>query len=165
MNCGCRSVGNPGYGSVTTSMAVGRLFIWTLNPSLVISTSAPAVTNFSSAIERCSLFALRTVMSPPVITAATAQVPATIRSATVVCSTAFKLETPVIVSSEVPTPSICAPMANNMLQMSTISGSRAALSITVTPFAVTAAINKVSVAPTLGKSRYTWVPTRPPSGA
>ena len=36
--------------------------------------------------------------------------------------------------------------------MSTISGSRAALSISVVPSASTAAISRFSVAPTLGKS-------------
>ena len=104
-------------------------------------------------------------MSPWVIAAATAQVPATIRSETVVYSTGCNVLTPVMVSSDPPIPEISAPIATNMLQISTISGSRAALSITVTPVAVTAAINSVSVAPTLGKSKYTCVPIRPPVGA
>ena len=104
-------------------------------------------------------------MSPRVITAATAQVPATIRSETVVYSVARNALTPEIVSSDVPMPEICPPIETNMLQMSTISGSRAALSIIVCPLAVTAAISNVSVAPTLGKSKYTCVPTKPPSGA
>ena len=41
-------------------------------------------------------------------------------------------------------------MSTSMLHKSTISGSRAALSITVTPFARTAAVRMFSVAPTLG---------------
>ena len=45
--------------------------------------------------------------------------------------------------------------------MSTISGSRAALSISVTPLASTAAISRFSVAPTLGKSSQILPPRRP----
>ena len=41
-----------------------------------------------------------------------------------------------------------------------ISGSRAALSITVTPLARTAAIRMFSVAPTLGKSSQIWRPVQ-----
>jgi len=45
-----------------------------------------------------------------------------------------------------------------MFARSTISGSRAALSITVTPSASTDAMSRFSVAPTLGKSRKTFAP-------
>ena len=45
--------------------------------------------------------------------------------------------------------------------MSTISGSRAALSISVTPLASTAAISRFSVAPTLGKSSQIVAPRSP----
>ena len=55
-------------------------------------------------------------------------------------------------SVEVPAPSMRAPIRSSIAQMSTISGSRAALSITVVPLASTAAITRFSVAPTLGKS-------------
>ena len=48
-------------------------------------------------------------------------------------------------------PSICAPIATSMPQRSTISGSRAALSMTVAPLASTAAVMMFSVAPTLGR--------------
>ncbi len=54
-----------------------------------------------------------------------------------------------------PTPSICAPIDPSIRQMSTISGSRAALSMTVVPLARTAAMSRFSVAPTLGKSSHT----------
>ena len=49
-----------------------------------------------------------------------------------------------------PAPSIRAPIATRNAAMSAISGSRAALSITVVPRARTAAIIRFSVAPTLG---------------
>jgi hypothetical protein len=49
-----------------------------------------------------------------------------------------------------------------MRQMSTISGSRAALSISVVPLASTAAMSRFSVAPTLGKSSQIVAPCRPP---
>ena len=49
-------------------------------------------------------------------------------------------------------PPIWAPIATSIWHRSTISGSRAALSMTVVPFASTAAVNRFSVAPTLGKS-------------
>ena len=55
-------------------------------------------------------------------------------------------------------------MPVSIAQMSTISGSRAALSISVTPLASTAAMSRFSVAPTLGKSSQIVAP-RSPSGA
>ena len=70
--------------------------------------------------------------------------------------------TPSTLSVDVPAPSIRAPIAVSIAQMSTISGSRAALSISVTPLASTAAISRFSVAPTLGKSSQIVAPCRPP---
>ena len=90
--------------------------------------------------------------------AATAQVPATMRSGTVRWVTGRSFETPSITKVDVPTPSICAPISISIKQMSTISGSRAALSIVLRPWARTAAITSVSVAPTLGKSSHTSAP-------
>ena len=58
--------------------------------------------------------------------------------------------TPSISIVLVPAPSMRAPIAARKLAMSAISGSRAALSITVVPRASTAAIIRFSVAPTLG---------------
>lgn len=67
-------------------------------------------------------------------------------------------------SVELPAPEIRAPIPRSIMQMSTISGSRAALSITVSPRASTAAITRFSVAPTLGKSSRISAPCSP-SGA
>ena len=61
----------------------------------------------------------------------------------------------------VPKPSIFAPIEIKNSPRSTMSGSRAALSIVVTPFANTAAVIMFSVAPTLGKSSSTGAPVRP----
>ena len=59
---------------------------------------------------------------------------------------------------DVPAPSMRAPIAPSIAQRSTISGSRAALSITVVPLASTAAMTRFSVAPTDGKSSQIEVP-------
>jgi hypothetical protein len=96
--------------------------------------------------------------SPRVITAPIAQVPATIRSGTVVYVTGLRIGTPSTVIVEEPAPWMRAPIAVSIEQMSTISGSRAELSMTVVPSASTAAISRFSVAPTDGKSSQIEVP-------
>ena len=96
---------------------------------------------------------------PPAIAAAKTQVPVTIRSETVVCSTGLSRSTPSITSVEVATPSMRAPIDWSIWHRSVISGSRATLSITVVPRASTAAISRFSVAPTEGKSSHSEVPT------
>ncbi len=100
-------------------------------------------------------------MSPRVVAAANAHGPATIRSGTTRCRAGCSASTPWITSVEPPTPSIWAPISISIREMSTISGSRAALSITVVPVASTAAIRMFSVAPTDGKSSPTAAPRRP----
>ena len=69
------------------------------------------------------------------------------------CSVGLSRSTPWMVTSEVPSPSILAPMDFNISHRSTISGSRAALWRTVVPSAKTAAVKMFSVAPTEGKSK------------
>jgi hypothetical protein len=96
--------------------------------------------------------------SPRVITAPIAQVPETMRSGTAVYVTGDSDSTPSTVTVELPAPEIRAPIAVSIEQMSTISGSRAALSITVVPDARTAAMTRFSVAPTEGKSSQIDVP-------
>ena len=54
-----------------------------------------------------------------------------------------------------------APISLRRLARSTISGSRAALSIVVVPLAKTEAIMRFSVAPTLAKESVTVSPVRP----
>ncbi len=149
----CRSVGNPGYGSVTTSIARGRRSIRTVNASGPTSIDAPASASFSSTISRWPARPFRTVTMPPATAVPMAQVPATIRSGTTWCSTACSVAGPSISSVDVPMPPIFAPIRVSISAMSTISGSRATLSIIVVPFARVAARRRFSVAPTLGKSR------------
>ena len=90
------------------------------------------------------------VTSPWVATAAAAHVPASMRSGTAVWSVGRSSSTPSISIVLEPAPVMFAPMAIRQLATSAISGSRAALSITETPRARTAANNRFSVAVTLG---------------
>ena len=60
-----------------------------------------------------------------------------------------------------PAPLILAPISLSMFARSTISGSRAALSMVVVPLAKTDAIMRFSVAPTLAKERVTVSPESP----
>jgi hypothetical protein len=54
-----------------------------------------------------------------------------------------------------PAPVMRAPIELRNAARSAISGSRAALSMTVVPLAITAAMSRFSVAPTLGNSSIT----------
>ena len=158
---GCRSVGKPGYGSVAMSTARGRSGPRTRKPSARVAISAPAADSLSSTMPRCPGSPLRTTTSPPVMAAANAQVPATIRSGTTRCSTGLSRSAPSTSRVEVPIPSTVAPIRRSIRHRSTISGSRATLSITVRPLASAAAISRFSVAPTLGKSSRSSAPCRP----
>ncbi|CEY75638.1 Uncharacterised protein [Streptococcus pneumoniae] len=92
-------------------------------------------------------------MSPPVIAAATMNVPASIRSGIIEWFAPYNLSTPSIRIVPVPAPRTFAPIAFKKLAKSTISGSFAAFSRIVVPFANVAADIMFSVAPTLGKSK------------
>ncbi len=73
MNCACRSVANPGNGSVSTSTALSRPPLRrTTTPSFVRSISTPAASIRSSrgSMKSLRVFASRT--SPPAMAAATA---------------------------------------------------------------------------------------------
>ena len=105
-----------------------------------------------------------TSMSPRVVAAANAQVPAAMRSGTTAWSTALSSATPSTSITEVPAPVMHAPISVSRSAMSTISGSRAALDSRVRPEARTAALRTFSVAPTLGKSSR-MSPPRSPCGA
>ena len=74
-------------------------------------------------------------------------------------STGDSSSTPSTVIVDVPAPMICAPMRLRNAARSAISGSRAALSIVVVPFARTAAMRTFSVAPTEGNSSRILVPS------
>ena len=101
----------------------------------------------------CSQTASLIRTSPLVMAAATIKVPASIRSCTTWCSAPCSLSTPLMVKVSVPAPLMLAPILFKRMAKSTISGSRAAFSMTVVPLARVAAIIRFWVAPTLGKSR------------
>ncbi len=152
MAMGCRSVGNPGKGSVAKFTAVGRSGCTTRKPSGSRSTSAPAAPSLVSTNDRCLGFTPRTVTSPRVMDAAIPQVAATMRSPITRCSVGCSRSTPRMVNVEDPAPDTCAPILFSIAQRSAMSGSRAALSMTVSPSARTAAMRMFSVAPTDGKA-------------
>ena len=99
--------------------------------------------------------AWRMCSSPPATATAATYVAAWMRSGTVRWSTGCSEpgSTPRTTSVAVPMPEMSAPIATNISQRSTTSGSLAALSIVVTPSANTAAVTMFSVAPTLGNPK------------
>ncbi len=105
--------------------------------------------------------AWRSSTSPPVIATAARNVAASTRSGIVSCFVGRSDSTPSTSIVDVPAPSICAPIALRRSAKSEISGSRAAFSITVAPFANAAAMRMFSVAPTLGNSSVTGAPLKP----
>mmetsp|Transcript_27491 Transcript_27491/g.50825 ORF Transcript_27491/g.50825 Transcript_27491/m.50825 type:complete len:305 (+) Transcript_27491:1833-2747(+) len=162
MNCACRSVGKPGNGSVVTSTAFTRPFLRaTLRPFSVSSTSIPASCSLVTKLSTRSRRPPRSSTSPPQKAGANIKVPSSIRSVTTGWVAPCKRSTPCTVISEVPSPSICAPMERRQVAKSTISGSRAAFLITVVPLANVAAIRMFSVAPTEAKASSITAPLRP----
>ncbi len=155
---GMKSVAKPGNGRVCTSIPCGRPSITIRTPSTAGSTRAPRSTSLSAATPRCSTAMPSTVTSPPAMTVAKRYVPPSMRSPMTAWSAGTSSSTPSMVIVCVPAPSMRAPIFVRNAARSEISGSRAALSITVSPFASTAAVMSVSVAPTLGKSSTTRAP-------
>ena len=109
----------------------------------------PASRNFSITASNVSGLAFLQTILPPDTAAAIKNVPVSIRSATTACSQPAKRSTPSTEIVSVPAPEIFAPILLRKSAVSTISGSRAAFSMTVVPFAKVAAIIRDSVAPTL----------------
>ena len=104
------------------------------------------------------------VMSPPAMPTAARNVAATTRSGTTAWRAGRSSSTPSISMRDVPAPRTTAPIEQSMAARSATSGSLAAFSITVVPFASAAAINRLSVAVWLGYSSTTRVPTSRPPG-
>ncbi len=163
MNCACRSVGNPGCGSVWMSAGLSGPFRLTVIQSSPVSTSQPMACSLTMAMRRNSGSMPRTVTGPPVTAPPARNVPLSTRSPTVVWRQGCMLDsgTPSTVMWLEPWPDMRAPMALSISHKSDISGSRAAFSMTVTPSATTAAMSMFSVAPTLGNSSVTLAPCRP----
>ena len=103
------------------------------------------------------------ISSPRVIAAAQRYVPATMRSGITVCSAGERRDTPSTQMVLPPAPVIFAPHLTRNSARSIISGSRAALCISVRPDAVTAASIMFSVAPTDGNESVTLPPRIPPA--
>ena len=121
---------------------------------------APASRSLSRITPIVSGRAWVAVIVPPVIAAATRNVPASMRSATTGCSPPLSRSTPSTTIRSLPAPSIFAPIITRHSARSTISGSFAAFSSTVRPSARVAAISTFSVAPTLTMSNTTRAPRR-----
>ena len=159
----CISVGKPGNGRVWMSTGRRTSARCTRTPPSMRSICTPMSSNFLMTIPRCA--ALKPVTSMPPSSAmsapATMKVPASMRSPITRCVTGWSSSTPSICTTGEPAPTILAPISFSMQARSTISGSRAALSMTVVPFARTAAMMRFSVAPTLANSRVTVVPVSP----
>ena len=150
IHCACRSVGNPGYSLVSILQAL------IFSPSefiiiefLSILMSIPAFSNKIITLLIWLGSTFFSVTSPPVAAIAIKKVPASMRSGiTSIASTPPKLSTPWIFKVLVPIPDILAPISFNNRHSCWISGSAAALWISVMPLANTAAINTLPVAPT-----------------
>ena len=133
------------------STARGRCAMVTITASPSVSISPPARASRSSGASRYTGSTPSTRTDPRVIAAAYAHVPADDPVADRPMRRGRNRSTPSMVIVPVPAPSIRAPIWPSIVARSMISGSRAALSITVMPSASTAAIRMFSVAPTLGK--------------
>ena len=134
------------------STACSGSLVWAQMPSGVGETRIPISPSFTATISRCSSRTPVSSTSPPAIPQAMRNVPASMRSPMISVSAAVRASTPSTVMVLVPAPITCAPMRFRNAVRSVISGSRAAFSITVSPFASTAAVSRFSVAPTLGNS-------------
>ena len=161
MVCACMSVGKPGNGSVCISMAFSGFWREAHAHREPYSMLIPICSYFLRTKPRCLGSNPLTRMGSPVRAPMARNVPASMRSPTTACSQGCNSVTPWISITGVPAPIIWAPISFKRLARSTISGSRAALSITVVPFAKTDAIIKFSVAPTEAKARETVSPTIP----
>ena len=103
-----------------------------------------------------------TVTSPRVIAPASSSVPVAMRSGMISYSTPCSSGTPVMRIVSPPWPAMRAPIATRKFARSTTSGSIAALWITVSPCAVTAASIAFFVAPTEGMRNDTSPPRSRP---
>ena len=161
VNWACISVGKPGCGAVRILTAFGRLpCISNVMLSSVTSTSAPASRSLSITASMVSALVFLHTTRPPEMAPAIKNVPVSIRSGTTLCSQPVKRSTPSMTIWSEPAPVIFAPILLRKSAVSTISGSRAAFSMIVVPFASVAAIMIDKVAPTLTFSITIRVPTR-----
>ena len=141
----CRSVAKPGYGLVMTLIGRSGRSIRTETTAPLVANSTPICSSFHRTTPKCSSEAPTRFSSPPVMAAAIAKTPASIRSAITVCSTAVSSSTPCTVMKPVPPPVIRAPILVRNAMTSRTSGSCAVLSMMVLPGASDAAMIRFSV--------------------
>ena len=135
---------------------------FTFRPLSVSVTSMPASSSFSQKDVSRSIRPPKHSTSPPQNAGANMYVPNSIRSVTTGWVAPPKRSTPWMVIVDVPSPLICAPILRRQSARSTISGSRAALLMTVVPLAKVAAIMMFSVAPTEANGKSMTAPLRRP---
>jgi len=114
-----------------------------------ISSSQPLSRNFSRTAVKCADSQLATVTGFLLRAPAMRKVPASILSGIIFISTGMSSSTPSISRVVVPLPFIFAPILFRRSIVESTSGSIAALNILVFPFAKTATIRALIVAPTL----------------
>ena len=153
MNCACMSVGKPGCGWVVMSTGLSSPPPCTRRPPASAATvDAGRAQLRDDRLEVLGRARPRGARRRAVIAAATANVPASMRSGMIACSIGCSSSTPSIVMIGVPAPWIRAPILLSTSASSSTSGSRAAFSITVRPFASAAAIMRFSLPVTVGMS-------------
>ena len=162
-NCGCISVGKPGYGMVfifTLRSLPELLTVTESSPAMTVTPISRSLAEMDSRWRGMTLFILT---SPPAAAAATIYVPASIWSGIIVYVPPWRLSAPFILTESVPAPRTSAPIEFKKFAKSTICGSLAAFSMTVLPRAMDAARIIFIVAPTETLSRYIRVPCSLPS--
>src|SRR6266508_3725768 len=159
-NGDCQSVMNPGWTSVSSGIEWRRsLARQNRMASSAMWNSPPTRRYMLRKVIMSCWRALRTVISPPVAMAAHAHDATSRRSGMAVCVNPRSRGTPAIRRIRSGATQMIAPIFCSSAMRSMISGSIAALDSSVTPSASTAANSTCSVAPTLGYSRRSLVPT------
>ncbi len=154
----CMSVGKPGWGMVVMWTAFRPRPMDARRPRPVSSSSRPCSRSFSATIPRSPRRPCRRLTEPPVMAAAASSVAASMRSGITSYSQPDRLLTPRMSMQSVPSPLIRAPIRFRKPARSTISGSCAALCRLVDPWASTAAIITLAVAPTEALSKMMRAP-------
>ena len=138
---------------IFSGASIYRLFLF-------IFITAPVFFTISIVALKCLGSVLSINNSPPVATAIVIKVPVSILSGIIVCSHQSNFLTPSIYILFVPAPQMFPPALFKNNCKSTISGSFAGFSIIVTPFASVPKSIIFSVAPTLGKGNFIFVPCK-----
>ena len=158
----CMSVGKPGKGSVVTLTPTSSVPRRQSTPPATSPIHTPISRSLEATASSSDSGQSSSSSSPSVIAAAHRNVPASMRSGMMRYSQPARRSTPSTRMRLVPWPLILAPQATRKLARSTTSGSRAALTSSVSPSARAAAMSRFSVPPTVGKSKGICAPRRRP---